>query len=90
MAKNKHMVPVGASEVIPIADEGLIPPPEAKEIPLRKAFSLERATSGWVFLTIFRDDMDNIVRIERSEPDLKILAIEKFKIASQRMFNELG
>jgi len=53
----------------------------------RKAFTVERSTDptkpGWCFVTITYVE-DKIVHIERSEPDLKPVCLEKFKVTALR------
>lgn len=66
MAK-KQEAPI---EVVPV-----VPPKE------RKFFSLERSKEGWVMMTLTMLD-DDVSSITATDPDLKAVAIEKFKIAA--------
>ncbi len=56
---------------------------------LEKTFTIRRVKQGWVFVAITLKD-GNIVDIDRSEPDLKAVAIEKFKIASFKYWSSIG
>ena len=54
-----------------------------------KAFSMDRVEGGWRFLTyIFHDD--ELVETERTEPELKSITIEKFKIAAFKYWSSIG
>lgn len=53
-----------------------------------KARRIDRCVGGWC-LTTYTILGNNIESIERSEPDLKQLAIEKFKIAAFKDWNSL-
>lgn len=78
MSKNRDVPTLGHRYVV-----------EKEPGPICKAFSLERVKHGWVFITItFRGN--EILEVERCEPDLKVIIIEKYKIASQRYFNSIG
>lgn len=58
----------------------------------RKAFTLERAAKGWALVTVtYQDegDVGEIVEIERSQPDLKMIMIEKFKLAALRYWTAI-
>ena len=47
--------------------------------PIRKAFTIEKANGAWSQVTI-RYQGNNIVNVERTVPDLKAIALERFKI----------
>lgn len=65
---------------------------ESKEGKLQKAFTVERVKDGWSFVTVtYKDGIPwNIVDIERSEPELKSITIEKFKIAAFKYWSSIG
>lgn len=49
--------------------------------PAQKFFSIRRVDGGWIFETIkVKDGL--IIEHEKSQPDLKIIAMEKMKIAN--------
>lgn len=55
-----------------------------------KAFTMERVPGGWVAVTLTfvpTADGATVLSIERTQPDLKSITIEKFKIAA---FNYWG
>lgn len=54
-----------------------------------QAFSMERMANGWSFLTYTFFD-DQLKRIDRTEPDLKSITIEKFKIAAFKYWSTVG
>ncbi len=57
--------------------------------PLLKAFSIERKNGNWIMVTIhYRDG--KIEKIVESEPDLKMVAIERFKIQAFQYWSTLG
>jgi len=63
----------------------------------RKAFTIERIAGGWSFVTLtYESDngmgevVGEIVAVERSEPDLKVIILEKFKIAAFKYWNNIG
>lgn len=55
--------------------------------PIRKAFTIERAENAWAMATIHYQG-DNIVKIDRTVPDLKAQAINTFKIAAFRYWSD--
>ncbi len=96
MSKNKYQIPVTINESTSqlLSDSAILatetyPLPAVIEGPIYKAFSIDRVKHGWVFITITYSG-NEIVAIERCEPDLKVIIIEKYKIASQRYFNSIG
>ncbi len=56
----------------------------------RKAFSVERGEGGWVFVTVTYNDDGSIFTIEKSQPDVKPIIIEKFKLAALRNWQSIG
>lgn len=56
---------------------------------LRKAFTIEKGDGGWSLVTVTYEGK-KILDIERTEPDLKAIAIEKFKIAAFRYWSSIG
>ncbi len=88
MSKPKAKAPAKAEE---------IKAPEAKPTVLRKAFTVERVAGGWSFVTLTYESDDgmgevfgSVVAVERSEPDLKTIILEKFKIAVARYWGIIG
>ncbi len=67
----------------------LDPKEEASVTPIQKAFTVERVAGGWQFITLMFQD-GQIIDIERSEPDLKAVALEKFKIAAFKYWSTIG
>lgn len=57
--------------------------------PVYKAFSIERVKGGWVHVTITFQD-GQITEIVYSEPDLKVIIIEKFKIEAFKYWSSIG
>lgn len=55
----------------------------------RKAFSIERVKDGWSFVA-YTIENGKIVDVDRSEPDLKAVILEKFKIASFKYWSSIG
>jgi hypothetical protein len=60
--------------------------PEAPAGPVRKAFSVERGQGGWRLITVTHCD-GKIVSVEESQPDLKPIILEAFKIAAFKHWN---
>lgn len=58
-----------------------VAPPAPQET--TKSFSVLRRSGGWVMVT-YTHKGDQIVSTESTEPDLKILALEAFKIAAYK------
>lgn len=63
----------------------------------KKAFSLERLkgtpqqAGGWQLVTIFyvtEDGVDRIVKVERTEPNLKRIALDDFRIAAAKYWTQ--
>lgn len=100
MAKNKPQnylaPPPLEDEEIP--REPLAPPPPGVEVvsvePQKPteyltAFTMERVKGGWSFVKVtFKDN--ELISVEKSEPDLKIVVIERIKIASAKYWNSIG
>lgn len=59
------------------------------EPPVQKAFTLERGEGGWSFVLLTFQG-DKVLGAEKSEPDLKAVAIEKFKINAFKYWNTIG
>ncbi len=79
--------------VPPIGTTMATMPPPAGVVaaqPRRQAFSIERGLHGWCFVTITYTDDGKTVEVERSQPDLKVMALEKFKIAAAKYWNDIG
>lgn len=54
-----------------------------------KAFSIDRIKEGWVFVVItFQDGV--VTDITYSEPDIKAVILEKFKIAAAKYWSTIG
>lgn len=53
------------------------------------AFTMERVPGGWSLVKVVFTD-DKIISIEKSEPDLKMVIIEKIKIQSVKHWNGIG
>ncbi len=71
--------------------------PKEPEVPLPKkhslAFTVERVPGGWSFVTITYDgdaSHGQILKVERTEPDVKSITLEKFKIASFKHWSTIG
>ncbi len=63
---------------------------EPVSMALRHAFTVERCPGGWRFVTVkYRDD-GTIDTIERSQPDLKPIILEAFKIAALKYWTSIG
>lgn len=60
------------------------------EVTPNKAFTMERGRHGWVLATLTYSDDGKLLDIERSEPDLKMIIIEKFKIAAFKYWTSIG
>ncbi len=56
----------------------------------RKAFSVERAPGGWVFVTVYYNDDNKIIEVKKSEPDIKPIILEKLKIAQFHHWTSIG
>lgn len=70
--------------------EPVAPPLEAVvEEPTLKAFTVERVKGGWQFVTLsYRGDQ--LIDIQRGEPNLKAIILEQFKIASFHYWSKVG
>ncbi len=66
--------------------------PDAVTVSLepRKAFSVERGAGGWVFVTVTYTDDGTVESIAKSQPDIKPIIIETFKIASVKYWTTIG
>ena len=51
-----------------------------------KSLGLERRVGGWSLATVYYDQHDKVLRIERTEPNIKAIAINEFKIAVAKNF----
>lgn len=60
---------------------------DPKPTSMRKAFSVERGPGGWVFVTVSYSD-DKLVSVEQSEPDLKPIILERFKISALKYWTD--
>lgn len=57
--------------------------------PIKKAFTIERKDGNWVLVELhYRGNQ--IVDVIKTEPDLKMVAIERFKINSFKYWSTLG
>lgn len=52
------------------------------EHPVKQAFTVERCPGGWRFVIVHYKDDGMIDKIEKTEPDLKPIILEKFKITA--------
>jgi hypothetical protein len=59
---------------------------------MKKAFTVERVPGGWSFVTFGYDDMQKgkMVEVERSQPDMKAMTIEKLKINLFKYWSNIG
>ncbi len=79
--------PVAAA---PLPDMARAKPVEPVSMTLRHAFAVERCPGGWQFITVkYRDD-GTIETIERSEPNIKPVVLESFKIAALKYWTSIG
>lgn len=57
----------------------------------QKAFTLERVPGGWSLVTFTIDAATGkTLEVHRTEPDMKALAIEAFKIAAFKYWGSIG
>ncbi len=73
---------------IPNVPKPLLTPVMASGSPVKdvKAFTVVRCEGGWQMVTFTIRD-HSILKIEKTEPDLLILAKEAFKLAAFRWWN---
>ena len=73
------------------------PPPETEVMPLEPqkpqpymiAYTIERVVGGWSLVKVcFKDN--ELISVEKSEPDLKAVAVERLKIDSVKYWNSIG
>ena len=56
----------------------------------RKAFTVERAPGGWCFVTVSYTDDGQVESIVKSQPDIKPIILEAFKIAALKWWTSIG
>lgn len=66
----------------PKMDPGALTPPAPPQA-TTKAFTVLRKAGGWVMIT-YTFQGDQLVHTESTEPDLKVLALEAFKLAAYK------
>lgn len=57
---------------------------------LRKAHGLERRDGFWCVATVFYDLNDQIVKIERTQPNMKAIVLDELRMKNSRHWMELG
>lgn len=73
-----------ASKPFPKAKDLEVPPPKPAE-KATQAFTMLRKEGGWVMVT-YTIEGDHIVSQVVTQPDLRILAMEQFKLAAYRWY----
>jgi hypothetical protein len=57
--------------------------------PIKKAFSIERGTGGWITVEYHLRN-DEVIEVIRTEPDIKAAAINNFKKAAFHWWQSIG
>jgi len=82
MAKKTKPLPDDVIAVKASADDPRATEPTA---PIRQVHAVERVDGGWIMVTLHYRENElgaEVVKIEKTVPDIKPMAIEKLKIAS--------
>jgi hypothetical protein len=89
---NETKRPMPLKPVPPAKQGATAEKPEPVYVPAtqRKAFSVERVPNGWAFVTVTYTDEGVIESVEKSEPDVKSIIIERFKIAALKWWTTIG
>ena len=74
----------------PAPDMARHEPAPAIALEVRKAFSVERAPGGWCFVTVTYTDDGDVAAIVKSQPDIKPIIVEQFKIAALKWWTTVG